>query len=145
VDRSAKRLAVPTHSSGRGTRCAIDCTDVPPAAARKVPATMGADPSFGELSLGLSLVIRHPAALPADLFECFACALHRKGRVDRSPKMSCEGHLQHGRIEKGPHEGYSSAIPEADTQIARTDAPVRPMNRSAIDRVFPSGDVAAKY
>jgi hypothetical protein len=65
--------------------------------------------------------------------------------MDRLSEVPCEGHLQHGRIEKGPYKWYSSAVPESRTQIARTNVPVRPMRWSAIDRVFRSGDVAAEY
>jgi hypothetical protein len=71
--------------------------------------------------------------------------MDRKRCVDRFPEVSCEGHFKHGRIEKGPHEWNSSAVPEACAQVAGTDIPVRPMNASAIDRVFRSDDVAAKY
>jgi hypothetical protein len=86
-----------------------------------------------------------PAALPTDLLKRFARAVDRKRRMDGFPEVSCKGHLQHGRIEKRPHEWYSSAVPEACAQIASTDVPVRPMNGSAIDRVFRSDNVAAKY
>jgi hypothetical protein len=92
-----------------------------------------------------SLVFRHPAALPTDLLKRFTCAMDRKCRADRFPEVSCEGHIQHGRIEKGPYEWYSCAVPEACAQIAGTDDPVRSLNGSTVDRVCHSGDVAAKH
>jgi len=65
------------------------------------------------------------------------------------PPMPFEKRLakaaQHARIENRSHEWNSSALPEARAQIAGADVPVRPMNGSAIDHVFSSDDVAAKY
>src|SRR5882757_9132763 len=93
----------------------------------------------------MMLVFRHPAALPTDVLKRLARAMHGERCVDRRPEVSSEGNFEHGGIEKRPQECYSSAAPEACAQIAGTDVPVRPMNRAAINRVFCSDDVAAKY
>ena len=91
------------------------------------------------------LVFRHPTASPTDLLKRFARAKDWKRRIDRLSEVPCEGHVQHGRVEKGPYKWYSSAVPEAYAQVARTNVPVRPMRGATIDRVFRSGDVAAEY